>query len=141
MKYAYSETESCASVRFPGSDLRTLSKSNLHMSRRNPVTTTDYGFIDLPFPNLRLTRSRTELAGGNENLMRDGAIVDFLPLLPDSCGLEDEGRSSISPTSSDVALKKLARDTSSTFSHDSGVDSMNTNSSGGLGFSTKIFEG
>ena len=107
MKYAYSETESCASSRFPGSDLRGLSQSNLSVARRNPpLTTTDYGFIDLPFANLRPS-SRS-----------------------DHCGLDDEGRSSISPTSSDFAVKKLARDTSSTFSHDSGVDSMNTNSSG-----------
>ncbi len=52
----------------------------------------------------------------------------------------EASRSSVSPISSDYAIKnnvgggngssKMVKDSSSTFSHDSGVESMNTNSSG-----------
>ena len=49
----------------------------------------------------------------------------------------EASRSSVSPISSDFPMKntsvvqcRIPKDSSSTFSHDSGVDSMNTNSSG-----------
>jgi hypothetical protein len=43
-RIADSETESCVS----GNGLWSKSKSNVNLARRNPVTTYDYGFIDLP---------------------------------------------------------------------------------------------
>ncbi len=42
-KYAYNDAES-ETLRH----LKEVSKSNLNVARRNPVTTTDYGFIDMP---------------------------------------------------------------------------------------------
>lgn len=66
----------------------------------------------------------------------------------------EASRSSVSPISSDFPLKnssaaqsRIPKDSSSTFSHDSGVDSMNTNSSGkkttlyrsGLNFGLKVW--
>lgn len=134
LKYAYSETGSCTSdSKFPniGQQLRDQSRSNLNLARRNPAippsststatattttTTTDYGFIDLP-------NSRQNGTGSISPDLQPSHLVDEL-----------ESRSSISPTSSSAGfrLKKMARDTSSTFSHDSGVDSMNTISSGSV---------
>ncbi len=66
------------------------------------VKTTDYGFIDSPI----------------------AATAVPAALSPEAADCD-------SPTSSsDYLIKKFPRDTSSTFSHDSGVDSMNTNTSG-----------
>ncbi|XP_059087159.1 uncharacterized protein LOC131883662 isoform X2 [Tigriopus californicus] len=149
LKFAYGEAESCTSgsklsnINDQSYQLRDLARSHLNVAQRNvPIsatsnltttttgsnttglatntstttTTTNYGFIDLPSSHPNWTDCCPS------------------PDLPPSSHLVDEleSRYSVSPTSSSTGfrLKQIARDTSSTFSHDSGVDSMNTISSG-----------
>ena len=46
-KYAYN-SEAAAEDNPALRHLKEVSKSNLNVARKNPVTTTDYGFIDMP---------------------------------------------------------------------------------------------
>lgn len=66
MKYAYSDVDSCvSSSQAPPlnakmsskSRLKELSRSNLNVALKNPVTTTDYGFIDMPHNEFKSSRT------------------------------------------------------------------------------------
>ena len=46
--------------------LKEVSKSNLNVARKNPVTTTDYGFIDMPpLPSSSSSQDHDAKGGGN----------------------------------------------------------------------------
>jgi hypothetical protein len=74
-KYAYnSETESAtATMRH----LKEVSKSNLNVARKNPVMTTDYGFIDQPPTTHPHPVAATQNAANdaNSNAVADGAAA------------------------------------------------------------------
>ena len=54
--------------------LKEVSKSNLNVARKNPVTTTDYGFIDMP--PLQHGSQSSRGRGGDEEAKGGGSLGD-----------------------------------------------------------------
>ena len=63
-KYAYNGEAAAGEDNPALRHLKEVSKSNLNVARKNPVTTTDYGFIDMP-PLPSSSSSQADAKGGN----------------------------------------------------------------------------